>query len=449
LFDKSEGLATTTFMQGINEMRALEGELERSIVTISTIDTARVHLVLPKRELFSRERQEPSASVVLHVRGNDRLGKQQIAAIQNLIATAVAGLKPSKISVIDQNGNLLARGTGDADDPFNGGTTADEQQVIYEGRLSRSVEEMLERSVGPGKARVEVHADMDFDRVTTTSEIYDPDTQVLLSTTSSHDEKQSNESGDTPITVKTDLPESQAIQGGAGGGHSTEAHTEELNNYQNSKRVTNQVRQGGVVKRVSVAVLLDGVYSTGSNGERTYQARSQEELDQFGKLVRSAIGFDEKRGDHVEVVNLRFAQTEEAAIEAPPIMFGLSKSDLFRASETLVLAVVAILVILVVIRPLVTRALETARETALASQRMLAEQAAAAAGLPSPMMAALPGPMSGLGMVPLQEEPESMIDISQVEGRVRASSMKKIGEIVDKHPEEAVAILRSWMYQNS
>ena len=199
-------------------------------------------------------------------------------------------------------------------------------------------------------------------------------------------------------------------------------------------------------------MLVDGTYTTAPGGERSYQPRSTEELDSLKKLVQSAIGFDEKRGDQVSVVNMRFAEPEEALGQTPPILFGLNKDDLFRATETLVLAVVAILVILLVVRPLVTRWLEAAREMALASQRMLSEQAAMGMGaLSGPMaMGALPSPAGMTGTsVALMEEADSMIDISQVEGRVRASSMKKIGEIVDKHPEEAVAIIRSWMYQST
>lgn len=456
LFDKSDTLGSTTFQQGVNEMRALEGELARTISSINAVENARVHLVLPKRELFSRDKQEPSASIALKIHGNSGLSKQQIAAVLNLVASAVPGLKTTRISIVDQGGNLLARGNGDTNDGFSASSSVEEQRVAYEQRISRSVEDMLERSVGMGRARVDVNADMDFDKLTVSSESFDPDGQVARSTQTQSTETESAENGGVPITVNTNLPDGQQTQGGnAAGGKNHEKHTEETTNYEISKKITSQTRETGIVKRISVAVLVDGTYDTNANGERSYQPRNTDELGSLTKLVQSAIGYDEKRGDRVEVVNMRFAQPEEIAGEPPPILFGLNKQDLFRATETLVIAVVAILVILLVIRPLVTRALETARETAMASQRMLAEQSALSAGvLPSPMgMGALPGPagMAGTNMAVTsgEDEIESMIDISQVEGRVRASSMKKIGEIVDKHPEEAVAIIRSWMYQTT
>jgi flagellar M-ring protein FliF len=454
IFDKNDALGTTSFQQGVNEMRALEGELEKSIAAINLVDQARVHLVLPKRELFSRDKQEPSASIVLKLRGASPLSKQQIAAIQNLVASAVPALKTTRISIIDQAGNLLARGNGDPNDGYTASSNAEEQRVAYEQRVGRTVEEMLERSLGTGRARVDVNSDMDFDKLTVTSESFDPDGQVVRSTQTVNDEHENAANGDAPITVQTNLPDGATPQGTAGTpGKDRAKRTEETTNYEISRKTTSQTRETGLVKRISVAVLVDGTYAANPAGERSYQPRSVEELDKLKKLVQSAIGYSEKRGDQVEVVNMRFAQPEEALGEPPPVLFGMNKQDLFRATETLVLTVVAILIILLVVRPLVTRMLETTRETALASQRLLAEQAAMGmAALPSPMsMGALSGPngMPGTAMAMMDDQQESMIDISQVEGRVRASSMKKIGEIVDKHPEEAVAIIRSWMYQST
>ncbi len=455
IFDKNDALGTTSFQQGVNEMRAQEGELERSIASINVVDQARVHLVLPKRELFSRDKQEPSASIVLKLRGSVPLTKQQIAAIQNLVASAVPGLKTNRISIIDQAGNLLARGNGEGDEGFTAASSAEEQRVAYEQRVRSNIEDMLERSLGPGHARIDVNADMDFDKMTVTSESFDPDGQVVRSTQTVNDEKTNAPNGDTPITVQTNLPDGAQTQGSGqpGTGKDTAKRVEETTNYEISSKKTSQIRETGEVKRISVAVLVDGSYVTAPTGEKTYAARTPEELDSLKKLVESAIGFDQKRGDKVEVVNMRFVQPEETNSEPPPIVLGLNKQDLFRITETVVLAVVAILIILLVVRPLVTRALETARETAMASQRMLAEQAAIGAGaLPGPMgMGALPSPggMGSSSMALVEDQAESMIDISQVEGRVRASSMKKIGEIVEKHPEEAVAIIRSWMYQST
>ncbi len=458
LFDKSDMLGATNFQQGVNEMRAMEGELARTINSISAIDSSRVHLVLPKRELFSREKQEPSASIVLRLRGSGGLAKQQIVAIQNLVASAVPNLSPNRVTIIDQNGTPLAKGDGTANGILGNASAIEEQRIAYENRIGRSIEDMLERSVGFGHVRVDVNADIDFDRVTTDSETFDPDGQVARSTQSVNENNESSESGDSPISVQNNLPDGQQAQGaGSGGGRNKKSRTEETTNFEIAKKKTTLVREGGVLRKISVAVLIDGTYATTPAGERAWQPRTPEELKSFTTLVQSAIGYNEKRGDRVEVVNMRFALPDEGPAEAPAILLGLNKADLLTIGETITIGIVSILAILLVVRPMVTRALDTARDTALASQRMLAEQAGislpstALAG-PGGSMGALAGPAGSMAMTTMGgggEEMESMIDISQVEGRVRASSMKKIGEIVDKHPEEAVAILRSWMYQGT
>src|SRR5690606_37108029 len=153
IFDRSEGLGTTNFVQNINHVRALEGELARTIRSIGSVKQARVHLVLPRRELFSRERQEPSASIILMV-GSGGLDRQQVTSIQHLVAAAVPGLKPAMVSIVDDKGNLLARGTEDGTlSPT--ASRAEEQRIAHETRLVRTIEELLGRSLGPGNVRAQ------------------------------------------------------------------------------------------------------------------------------------------------------------------------------------------------------------------------------------------------------------------------------------------------------
>jgi flagellar M-ring protein FliF len=454
IFDKSETLGTSSFVQNVNHLRALEGELARTIGAIGSVQGARVHLVLPKRELFSRERQDPSASIVLKTRGGERLAKTQVAAIQHLTAAAVPGLRPGRVSIVDSEGNLLARGTDDAEGQA-GGANAEEMQIGYETRLSRSVEEMLERSLGAGKVRVEVHAEMDFDRVTTNSESYDPDGQVVRSTQTTSEQSDSSEAGEQPVTVANNLPDTQTTKG-SGAARSKNGRNEETVNYEITKTVKSHVREGGMIKRLSVAVLVDGVYAAGADGAKTYQPRPAEELKQLGTLVRSAIGFNADRGDTVEVVNLRFITPDEPTAMASDGYLGLSRGELLRAGEPIALALIGLLVMLLVVRPLIGRILETAAAAPRSAGALAGPESQRLLSGPSGNVG-LPSAAAGIPMgVPATAMPagspdtlDQMIDISQVEGRVRASSIKKIGEIVEKHPEEAVAIVRSWMYQNA
>ncbi|HEY3678155.1 MAG TPA: flagellar basal-body MS-ring/collar protein FliF, partial [Bradyrhizobium sp.] len=175
IFDKSDALGTTSFVQNINHLRALEGELARTIRAIDRIQAARVHLVLPERPLFARETPEPSASIVVRVRG--ALEPQQIRAIRHLVASAVSGLKPQRVSIVDEAGQLLA--DGEAGDNEN--VVGDERRTAYEKRLRNEVEGIVSSVVGAGRARVQLSADFDYNKITQTSDKFDPEGRVLRS----------------------------------------------------------------------------------------------------------------------------------------------------------------------------------------------------------------------------------------------------------------------------
>ncbi|MCZ6814720.1 MAG: flagellar basal-body MS-ring/collar protein FliF [Alphaproteobacteria bacterium] len=455
LFDRSESLGTSNFVLNIHRLRALEGEIARTIGSLSTVRAARVHLVLPKRELFSRDKQEPSASILLQMNGGYRLTKSEVFAIQHLVASAVPKLRPSRISILDGQGTLLAAGRDDDLTAIGSSVGGEDMTAAYEARLGRKIEEMLERTVGAGRVRAEVKADMDFDRITTTSETFDPDGQVVRSTQSVEENATTGDSDlSSPVTVASNLPaNAPGAQPKAGTKSSTEStRIEETVNFEISKTTKTHVREAGIVNRLSVAVLIDGTYSDGGEGERIYKPRSAEELTQLTTLVRSAIGFDAKRGDTVELINMRFAKGEEVIDEPARPLFGLGKNDYIKLAELVILGVVSILVILLVVRPMVRRILDALPEAIASGKNLINESVAAAAA--SGKTALPPGQepvMNAPGIEPPNPETEieSMIDLKQVEGRVRASSLKKIGEIVEKHPDEAVNIIRNWMYQES
>jgi flagellar M-ring protein FliF len=449
IFDKSDAFGTSTFVENVNEVRALEGELARTISSLSLIAEARVHLVLPQRELFTRERQEPSASIVVKMRGAERLNAHQVAAIQHLVASAVPNLTPARVSIVDTDGNLLAPGVGDGDALAANSST--EMRIDYENHVARKVEELLDRTVGPGKSRVDVHVDMNLDRVTTSSESFDPNGQVVRSTQTVTDQNDSSQgsAGAQPISVTTAIPGGAPANGAAGAAsagnttRSRESRDEETTNYEISKTTRNQVSEAGQVVRQSVAVLVDGSYTTNPDGTKKYQPRSADELKQLTELVRSAIGYDGKRGDVVDVVNMQFAPVDlPAATAAPGGIMGLDKSEIMRMAETLILAVVSVLVILLVIRPIVNRLLDSAVAGGPGEIGRLLGGPGAAPALPAPG-----GHGTAVARAMQVNDQGEMIDMSQVEGRVAQSAVKKVAEIVEKHPEEALAIVRSWMYQ--
>jgi flagellar M-ring protein FliF len=459
IFDRADALGTTNFVQQINQIRALEGELARTIRSLQQVKTARVHLVMPKRELFTRDQAEPTASVVLVLQGGP-LDKEQVSAIQHLVASAVPGMKANNVSVIDNKGNLLARG---AEDDGQDSGTLEDMRRSYEMRLTRSIEELLSQTLGADKVRAEVNADLDFNQVTTNTENYNPDGQVVRSTQTVEENDNSQEKQqDNTVSVANNIPNPPGQQNGAGSNsQSQNQRNEETVNYEISKTTQVEVKHTGTVKRISAAVLVDGTYKPDASGNPVYTPRSQQELDQIATLVKSAIGFDEKRGDVVQVVNMQFTAPEDAG-QAPFQLLGFDKQDLMRIAELLVLSVIAILVLLLVVRPLLNRmlALPGVAQPGLAlagpSGGALPPGAAAALAIPGPpgSTQALPGiggaggALSAAGLMEAEsmaDEIDQMIDINQVEGRVRASSLKRISDLVNEHPEQAVNIMRGWM----
>ena len=439
LFDNRDSLGTTNFIQNVNLVRALEGELARTIQSLDNVKKARVHIVLPKRELFSRTKQEPSASVTLRLnRGS--ITKAQVLAIQHLVSAAIPQLKPTRISIVDSKGNLLARGIEDENDPNVIANKAEGRRKNFQRQLGRKIETLIEQTVGPGKVRAEINAQMDFDRITTNEEKFDPEGQVVRSTQSIEEKAQSKESeGRPPVSVATNLPDPNLSPGAQTGASQSESRTEETVNFEVSKKVINHIQDIGNVKRLSVAVLVDGIQAIGEDGTIKYTPRKKKEMELLATLVRGAIGFNADRGDTVEVINMRFADPRIKVEEDLELFFGLDKNDLLRMAEILVLSIVAILVILLVVRPLVQRAFEampSVTDALSADGKLLAEGV-------SPT--ALPG-MEGAGGGAV-EEMDELIDIDRIEGLVKASSVRRVGEIVEKHPDEALALLRTWLYQ--
>ncbi len=210
IFDKSDALGTTSFVQNINNLRALEGELARTIRALDRVQAARVHLVCRSGRLFSREKPEPSASIVLKVRG--ALEPQQVRAIRHLVASAVNGLKPQRVSIVDESGQLLADGAASTS---TAATYADERQAAFEKQMRSQVEQIVSSVVGPGRARVQVTADFDFNRITQTSDKFDPEGRVVRSSQTREETSASSDGNSDQVTVGNELPGANQQPAGA------------------------------------------------------------------------------------------------------------------------------------------------------------------------------------------------------------------------------------------
>jgi flagellar M-ring protein FliF len=423
IFDESEPLGTSQFVQNINLIRALEGELSRTINSLDTIESSRVHLVLPKKELFSKTGAEPSASVVLRFKStNKQINKGEINAISNLIATAVPNLKPANVTIIDTNGKPLKLGAEDEDGVSFITEAARDHQLQLEMRLKKTIEDLLGQSLGPNKVKATVSAEVDFDREVINNESYDPEGQVIRSRKVIEEKEEEKEAVD-PLSVATNLPNAQ-VENGQGGRN--KSRTDETTNYEISKTIRNKVIETGKIKKLSIAVLVDYLQNKDEKtGKVDFVPRDTQEIEKITSLVSSAVGFDSERGDVIQVISMPFFT--EAAIEIPEeSVFDTIKRHLGDLVRSLVLGVVAILVVLLVIRPAVIKSIELKRE-AMEMAKKLNEKTEKV--LPQV----------------IEEEPEPEM---APEERKRAKAIKDVNELVDQNTDEAVNVIRSWLYKD-
>jgi flagellar M-ring protein FliF len=295
--------------------------------------------------------------------------------------------------------------------------------------MRKQVESIVSSVVGGGRARVELSADFDYNKVTETSDKFDPEGRVLRSSQTREESSATSNGQNGQVTVNNEMPGNQQ-QNAANAGKDQSKKSEEINNYEISRTTKTEVTEAGRVQRMSVAVLVDGTYTKNEKGDLVYAPRSKEDLERIATLVRSAIGFDKNRGDQVDVVNLKFADAP-AAIPLPEptgwlSVFQFTKDDVMYFIELGVMSLLAIVVVFMVVRPLV--------------KRVLAEDPVPAAvpALPEVEPAAVAGPVHTAATA-------QMIDVAQVQGQVHAQSVHRVGELADRNPNETVSIIRQWL----
>jgi len=444
IFDSNNALGQTDFVQQLNRQRALQGELERTIKEWQGVNSVRVHLVLPKRQIFEEDAEQPSAAVTIGTGGREP-SAEMVRAVQNLVGGSVAGMKPEKVNVIDQHGKTLSA----ASDESLAGQLAQDRKSEVEARIAKTVKDMIDGVLGPGKARVNVTAELDLNRITVQEEKFDPEGQVIRS-------ESTNESGnsETKNDDTNGVSAAQNIPGGAPGGFqalgSRSNANESVTNYEISKSVRTEVTEPGAIKKVAVAVAIDGVTApAGKDGKPgAYTPRTEEERAQLEDLVKTAIGFDAARGDQVKVTNIRFPQPEDQAMGKDGLLAAFGKNDIMRIAELAVLGIVAIMILIFAVRPFLNS--------------MMAPSASNQAVLGTPQvtrMVTLSDGSTQEVVIDQSGEPiaiagpgadiDQRIDIAKIEGQVKASSIKRVSEFVDKHPDESVAILRTWLHESA
>lgn len=288
IFDKPS-FGMTDFTEKLNYKRALEGELEKTILQLDEVEGARVHIVIPEKALFESEQKKTTASVFVKLKDGAQLSAGEIKGVQRLIASSVEGLEPNDVTIVDSKGNLLSKKT----DELDALTAAQyDLQSRVESYLSTKAQTMLDAVLGPGNAIVRVSADLDFTHVEKTTEQYDPNTVILSEQTN---QERTSVPGDTSIAASV--------------------HTNTVTNYDVGKSVERVIGTQGDVKKLAVAVLVNGKYTEiDKNGQKTiqYTPRSSDEMAQLTDIVKKAVGFDSQRGDEVSVVNIPFENTDQS-----------------------------------------------------------------------------------------------------------------------------------------
>jgi len=448
IFDRGDTLGATSFVQNINHLRALEGELSRTIKELDRVSAARVHLVIPERRLFSQDTVSPSASIVVKTRGS--LDPAQIRAIRHLVASAVEGLIPMRVAIVDDTGRLLADGSGEADP--GSATALDDRRRAMEQQMRLQVENIVGSIVGPDRVRVQVAAELHHNRITETTDQYDPEGRVIRSSQLREESTQSKDAGAGEATVGNELPGAEA--GGAAGGASENVETtEEITNYEISRTSKTEIIEPGSVKRLSVAVVVDGLYTQADDGSITYAPRPQDQLDRIAALVRSSIGYDVDRGDTVEIANLRFAAAPQSLPlqENDSLLPTFTKGDIMRFAELGVLFLLGLLVLMFVARPLVRRILApdatgSATGTALVTAEADGTAAPADGEAAIPQLTGPPGMDAQTAQLPGPPTFDAL-DLAEQMSEVQAASLRKVGEMIEQNPNEAVAIIRNWIHE--
>jgi flagellar M-ring protein FliF len=444
IFDNQSVLGQTEFQQNLNEQRALQGELARTIMAMRGISGARVHITMPRREMFQAQAADPTAAVVVSLGGRDLTG-DQVRAIRNVVASAVPNLKPGKVTVADDTNRTLA--AGNDDDGFSA-QSAEEAKNSAEAQLQARIKDIVEGVVGVGNARVQVTADIDHSRSTTQQQTFDPDGQVVRSTSTNGSENQSTTGqSDGGATATNNIPGGQAPASTPLGTRQTDQT--ETTNYEISNPTTTTVKEAGEIKKLAVAVAVNGKYAPAANGrgEPTFTPVSEADRAKIEALVKAAVGYDQTRGDQVQVTAVRFNRdtADLGGVDGGSPLFNFTKNDIMRGVELGVLFLTGLLLIFFVLRPLLKAATGGSGapgQPALAGpggMPVTALQTTLVGGAaPAPGMPQLAGP----------SDMEHRLDIARIEGQVKASSVKKVADFVDSHPEESVSILRSWVHES-
>ena len=438
LFDRTQ-FGATQFLEQVNYRRALEGEIARTIGTISEVSNARVHIAMGKDTLFGEPRPA-KASVVLKLRGSRPPSAATINGIGNLVASSVEGLRPEAVVILDSYGRPLARPQDDENDPM--GTAQMERQQRLERELSARVVALLEPVVGPDRVRVNVAIKLDPKSLEQTEESWDPNT-VVRSRQATADQSNGGNAlatvagsrGNAPISPDSPAPPQQALAG------PNSSRSSETTNFEVSRKTTHVIQPPGDVARLSVAVILDDDQVAKQNKDGSSQLvrkpRTREELQKIQALVAAAVGLETDRGDHLTVENVSF---DEPPVEVGPTPTILEKysPQIWEGSRIAVVALLGVIALFVFVRPLMRKAGvgPTAKAKELAG-------AAVAPALAMPLPGQ--GPKTVAELESEIDEELNAVTAQYAESRRLPVLTRRVSSVTINEPENVAKLLRQWI----
>ena len=425
LLDQLSGFGTTSQMFDAAYWRAKEGELARTILAMPQVRAARVHISQSGGSDFLRDRHLTASVTVTTLSGS--LSRDQADALRHLLASATGNMSPEDVSVIDSVAGLIAM-TDAAGAQGNGDARAVE--------IKRNVERLLAARVGPGRAVVEVSVDLVRDREAITEKTIDPQGRVAIS---SETEQSSDSATDSQanVTVASNLPAGNATPGG--GGNSQSSKSRERVNFEVSQTQRELVREPGAIRRLTLAVLVDGQRTTAADGTVTWQPRTDAELSDLRELVSSASGLDEARGDVLTLKSLEFEPLpDEGTVAEASILSTLGPIDTMSAIQVAVLGLVSLFLGLFVLRPLLS---QSAASTAAAANSY------GPAALPAPASDSFSPGLTGeiADGFDLPSLPVINFDENEMLGGVANDPVSRLRRLIDERQMESVEILRNWM----
>ncbi len=438
IFDKSN-IGMSDFMQKLNYKRALEGELARTISEERGVKSARVQIVIPEKSVFKDEQKKTTASVTLKLKSGAKLSDGNIKAIQHLVASSVEGLQPNDVTVVDTRGHLLSKKYDDAPLPYSESKQYEMKRNI-ENYLSHKAQSLLETVLGYGNAIVKVNADLDFKRVEKTLESYDPDSQVAIS----------------EQLIKS-------TQGGKSVGDSSQASTiNTITNYELSKTIEKIMEGSGNIKRITVAVVVNGVKKEVKEGDATktvIEPRTDEELNKLKTIIMQAVGYDQTRNDEISIVSVPFENQitdNTQVVEASPL------GDMEELSR-LITMVIAIIASMLVLKSLFKKLKNEKIEIAALGpgfvdnslgELMPSFGASGSAGIIGPGKEAAPA-INGIKRKSLAERKAALLESSgDIEEEISDEALEKkvrrekIANYVEKNPAEAAKLINAWLRED-